>query len=107
MKLCVSPAALQDLKDIKEYISEVLCNPTAAKRTVKKIISEYKTLTDSPYIGTSLKTKINIDTPFRYLVSGNYLIFYQVNDNIIEIHRIIYGRRDYIRKIFQIDIDDQ
>ena len=102
MKLRVSPAALQDLKDIDEYISVTLCNPAAAKRIIKKIISSYLKLTDNPFMGASLNARINIDAPFRYLVSGNYLIFYQVNDDI-EIHRIIYGKRDYVKILFTND----
>lgn len=101
MMLHISPAALQDLKEIKEYISATLCNPTAAERTVRNIISAYSKLTDQPFMGAALNSKINIDTPFRYLVSGNYLIFYQINADI-EIHRIIYGRRDYIKILFEI-----
>ena len=99
MKLHVSPAALQDMKDISDYISVTLCNPAAAKRIVKKIIAAYSKLTDQPFMGVALSSKINVETPFRYLISGNYLIFYQVNDHI-EIHRIIYGRRDYIKMLF-------
>lgn len=106
MKLRVTPAALQDMKDIKEYISITLCNPAAAKRTVSNIISAYKKLTDSPFIGTSLRAKVDIDTPFRYLVSGNYLIFYQTNDDHVDIHRIIYGKRDYIRILFDFETND-
>lgn len=102
MRLHVSPATLQDLKDIDEYISVTLCNPAAAKRIIKKIIAAYSKLTDQPFMGVALNAKINMDVPFRYLVSGNYLIFYQVNDHI-EIHRIIYGKRDYVKILFNND----
>ena len=101
MKLHVSPAALRDLKEIKEYISLTLCNPTAANRIVKNIISAYKRLIDQPYIGTLIGGRIDFAIPYRYLVSGNYLIIYQVNCDIY-ILRIIYGRRDY-HKILGID----
>lgn len=106
MILHVTPAALQDLKDIKEYISVTLCNPTAAERIVRNIISVYNKLPDQPFIGAALSSKINIDTPFRYLVSGNYMIFYQVTSDI-EIHRIIYGRRDYVKILFEIPDDTE
>lgn len=104
MKLLISPAALQDLKDIKQYISVDLCSPSAAERTIRKIISAYSNLLNQPFMGAQLSAKINIDSQFRYLVSGNYLIFYQVNHDI-EIHRIIYGRRDYIKILFDF-VDD-
>lgn len=102
MNVIVSPAALQDLKDIRKYISVKLCSPEAAERIVKKIMSAYLSLNEQPYIGAKLNSKVKIDIPFRYLVKGNYLIFYQVGDNI-EIHRIIYGRRDYAKIIFGCD----
>lgn len=105
MKIRISPLALQDLKDIREYISVKLCNPTAAERIIRKIVSSYSQLTESPFIGTSLDTKINIATPHRYLVSGNYLVFYKINDDFIEIIRVIYGRRDYIKILFDSSLD--
>ena len=110
MKILVTPAALQDLKDIQSYIADDLSNPTAAVNTVKKIISTYKKLSDTPLMGTLLQQSIHLDIPFRFLVSGSYLIFYKVIDNV-EIHRIIYGRRDYIRILFNdflgSDIDNE
>ena len=109
MRIRVTPAALDDLKEIKQYISETLKNPDAADRTVRRIISDYLRLTDSPYIGTSLKAKLNIDSPYRFLVSGNYLVFYAINDDTVYINRIIYGKRDYAQILFSksfIDFDD-
>lgn len=105
MKIQVTPAALQDLKDIKSYITNELSNPIAAVNTVKRIMSTYKKLSDTPLMGSLVQQTIKIDIPFRYLISGNYLIFYKVTDNI-EIHRIIYGRRDYIRILFNIEFSD-
>ena len=99
MKILVTPAALQDLKDIKKYISTDLSNPDAAVNVVRKIISSYMKLADMPFMGTMLQQSLHLDIPFRYIISGNYLIFYKVTENI-EIHRIIYGRRDYIRILF-------
>ena len=32
---------------------------------------------------------------YRYLVVGNYLIFYVVVGNVVQIRRILYARRDY------------
>ena len=55
MKLVIAPAAKEDLREIKEYISVKLCNPTAAVNVVKKIIKDYKML---PYRArTSVKPK--------------------------------------------------
>lgn len=97
MKLVIAPAARDDLLEIKEYISVKLCNPTAAVNVVKRIISDYKKLPDSPEIGIPLDRKIPVKTPFRFIISGNYLVFYQVKNDTVEIHRILYKGRDYFR----------
>lgn len=53
MKLLISLAALQDLKDIKQYISVDLCNQSAAERTIRKIISTYSNLLNQPFMAHS------------------------------------------------------
>lgn len=103
MKIKITSAALQDIKDIKEYISNVLANPDAAKRTIDKIRRSYLSLSDTPFIGISLKNKININTSYRFLTSGNYLIFYFVKEKTVIISRIIYGRRDYAKILFDTE----
>ena len=97
MKLVIAPAAKEDLKEIKEYISVKLCNPTAAVNVVKRIIIDYRMLQDTPEIGIPLDRKIDVKTPFRFIISGNYLVFYQINHDTVEVHRVLYKGRDYFR----------
>ncbi|MCL1865939.1 MAG: type II toxin-antitoxin system RelE/ParE family toxin [Oscillospiraceae bacterium] len=106
MKIRVAPTALNDLKDIEDYITNGYDNPSAAKRTIKKIISSYLKLQTSPYIGVSLRLKYSIDTPVRFIVSGNYLVFYETNNNYVEIKRVIHGKRDYCKLLFGIKTTD-
>ncbi len=107
MKIDIAPIAYEDLKDIYSYISNKLTNPTAAERTVKKITQSYLLLADSPYIGASLKSKLQIDTPYRFLVSGNYLIFYLIKEDRVIISRIIYGRRNYSKLFFNSALNQE
>ena len=100
MKIRVAPIALNDLMEIKRYIEKDLSNPIAAKNVIKKIIEDYGRLEASPLIGAPLSAKIGIETDFRYLVSGNYLVFYKLNDAYVSVYRILYGRRDYLKIIF-------
>ena len=100
MKIQVTPAALNDLKEIKSYIENDLSNPIAAKNVIKRIIDDYSRLERSPHMGPSLSSKVPFDTDYRFLVSGNYLVFYQADDAHISIYRILYSRRDYLKIIF-------
>ena len=99
-KLRINPVALQDLKDIKQYIASELDNPVAAKRIVNSIIQRYEALKKFPYMGERLNSKIEIQTDYRYLVSGSYIIFYRVEKRYVYVNRILYGARDYIKTIF-------
>ena len=47
-------------------------------------------------MGADLTAKVNIQTNFRYLVSGNYIIFYRADDEFVSIYRILYAGRDYL-----------
>lgn len=108
MKLRVSPAALRDLKEIEEYISFRLCSPVAAKRIIKKITDSYKALKNNPYTGKLLQDEIPFHNSYRYIISGNYLIFYKINEqeDAVEIYSIIYGKRDYVKFLFKNELND-
>ncbi len=108
MKIRLTPAALNGLKDIKSYIENDLLNPIAANKVIKRIIDDYSCLADSPYMGLSLSAKVPFDTDYLFIVSGNYLVFYKVDGEYISIYRILYGRRDYLKIIFNdIELNDE
>ena len=94
MKIIYSPAAVEDLKDIKKYISLNLQNNSAAKNITSEILKSCHRLTDFPLMGVSLKAKLNINTDYRCLFCKNYIIFYKA-EREIKIIRILDGRTDY------------
>ncbi len=100
MKIRVTPAALNDLKEIKTYIEKDLSNPIAANNVIKRIIEDYSHLEIAPYMGVSLSNKVPFDTDYRFIVSGNHLVFYRVDNEHVSIYRVLYGRRDYLKIIF-------
>jgi addiction module RelE/StbE family toxin len=100
LKLRINPVALQDLKEIKAYINDALCNPDAALKVVSGIVKTYESLAEMPFTGKKLSAVIDVETDFRYSISGSYLIFYRVDSEYVSIYRILYGRRDYARILF-------
>ena len=101
VKLNISPKALSDLQDIKEYIATELENPDAALKTVNKIISAIRRLANFPDIGSPLSSIIDVHTDYRFLVSGNYLVFYRRENDVAYVLRVLYGKRDYIKTLFE------
>jgi len=100
-KLRINPIAKKDLLEIKAYIMEELENPDAAVNVVTGIIDSYQKLKEFPQMGRKLSSKIGIPTDYRFIISGKYLVFYKNDDEFVSIYRILYGKRDYARLLFE------
>ena len=103
-KLYLSKLALQDIKDIKDYISDVLQNPMAARRITDVIRKKIQNLSDFPGIGAPVKSKAASLADHRYLVCENYNVYYLTDNDNVYIQRILHGRRDFEKLLFA-DID--
>jgi plasmid stabilization system protein ParE len=105
--LLISPAVREDLAEIKDYISHELNNPHAADRLIAKIISKIRRLTLHPGMGAPLSSVVSLETDYRFLVCAHYLIFYRLEDGVVYVSAVIYGRRDYIQILFPDLPDDE
>lgn len=99
-KIRYSAAAMQDLEEIGDYIADTLKSPIAALNTVNKIQDAVDKLADFPFIGSLLSGVVLTETNYRYLVCGNYLVFYCAQTDSVYISRVLYGRRDYMAILF-------
>lgn len=95
-----SPEALNDLVKIKEYIEEDLLNPSAAVETINKITKSLRILETFPHSGPLLSSIADVNSDYRFVISGNYISFYRVNNDEVYVDRILYSHRDYIRILF-------
>lgn len=102
-KLHFAPEAQNDLAEIQTYIAEKLDNSQAAQTTVGNIMKCIRLLLNHSLVGAPLATIVDVGSDYRFLVSGNYMVFYRVNGTNVFIDRVLYRRRDYLR-ILLIDI---
>ena len=93
LKIKYLPIAQQDLFDIFDYIRED--NPAAAKQFIDKIDKSISKLESFPQLGVVPKDDRLEMLGYRMLVIDNYLVFYVIKENMIEIRRIIHGSRKY------------
>ena len=105
--LSLSPEAQDDLSEIKAYIAEDLENPQAALSTVTKITKTIRMLQEHALIGVPLSAIADVNSDYRYLISGSYMIFYRVAGKDVFIDRVLYGRRDYLRILFGDIAEDE
>jgi len=87
------PLAVSDLTDIFEYLK--LDSPQATLKLLDHIDKSILQLEDFPYIGVAPKEQRLVNLGYRMLIVENYLVFYVVLDNKVEIRRVIYGKRKY------------
>lgn len=99
-RIYYSPEAQNNLDGIWDYIFSELCNPGAAENTVNGIMNVVDNLEDFPEIGAPLSSVMDIESDYRFLVSGNYMVFYRIEGHSVYIDRVLYGRRDYLRVLF-------
>ena len=89
-KIRYLPIAQKDLQDIVLYILENLKSPKAAMDFIDTLDKSILRLKQYPYSCTLYQLKEPLESEYRFLPVKNYLVFYIVTENIIEIHRIIY-----------------
>ena len=96
-KIHYLPLALDDLKSITGYITNKLEAPQAAERFLSKINREVLKLAENPFRCHLYVSPEKLKHEYRVLRINNYSLFYIVNNDKVEIHRIIYSRRDILR----------
>ena len=96
-----SAESRRDLDDIWDYIVSELQNRVAAERVVDRILDAVERLKDFAEMGALLSSVADVGGAYRFLVSGNCMVFYRVNGRDVFIDRVLYGRRDYLRVLFR------
>ncbi len=99
-RIDITSDARDDLKQIREYISIDLNNVKAASKIVGNIIKSIRRLKDFPEIGAPLSARVSEETDYRYLVCGNYNVFYRLESQTVKIVRVLNARRNFMDILF-------
>lgn len=84
-----TPEARADLFEIWSYIEAD--NPAAARRVLERIANACDRLVDFPCIG---RNRDDLRSGLRSWVTDNYLVFYTITGEVVEIVRVLHGARD-------------
>lgn len=91
-----SKEARQDLIEIKRYIKYNLQEPATAQKLISKIRNEIDKLKSNPQIYAIIDDDFIKKFEIRKLIVDNYIVFYRIQYNYLQIVRIMYGRRNWI-----------
>jgi toxin ParE1/3/4 len=98
MILRINPIVVQDLKAIKAYIGED--NPEAAIKTIEAIYERFENLTAFPGIGSELSKRVSFPTDYKYIIYGEYITLYKVDEEFVCIYRVLNRRQDITSALF-------
>ena len=92
-KVKIYPAAQMDLNNIVSYLNTL--SPQAAIRYYDLLVEKIGSLAEMPercpfVRNIALKVK-----GYRYLIVENYLVFFVVKGDTVQIRRILYNKRQY------------
>ena len=93
-KVKIYPAAKQDLLEIIDYLNTL--SREAALRYYDLLTEEIASLATMPERYPRPKDLVLAAKGYRYLAVKNYLVFYVVSGDTVQIRRILYGHRDYL-----------
>ncbi len=92
-KVRIYPTAEQDLAEIVNYLNTL--SQQAALKYYDMLTKEIASLSTMPERYPHPRDLALTAKGYRYLVVKDYLVFYMVVGDTVQIHRILYGRRDY------------
>ena len=90
--------AQNDLLNIAEHISNILRNPSAARRQAMRIRDAIDYAAENPYMYPVYYPVEKLKHDYRRIPAGRYLVFYWVEEERKTIHiaRVLYSRRNYM-----------
>ena len=101
MKVFFKKTAVDDIRATESYIAGTLHNRAAARKQTAALFDAAMLLADNPYMGAALAGKYPVETELRFLIVSRQMLFYRVvNDEHIEVVRVLDGRTDYMSILF-------
>lgn len=98
----IAPDAERDLDSIENYMISHFLSEQAAKSVMGNIKTSLSDLMSYPEIGIKISDRLAGSViPKEYLnlrmvISGSYLIFYVIEQTIVQIYRVVYQKRDWV-----------
>lgn len=92
-KIKIYSTAKMDLKDIIRYLNAL--SPQIAIKYYDLIVEKIGALAEMPERCSFVRDIVLKAKGYRYLIVENYVVFFVVKADTVQIRRILYGRRNY------------
>lgn len=88
------PLFEEDLNDIIDYITYRLKNPAAARHLVDEVEGAILKRSDCAESFEPYSSEKERRYPYYRIYVSNYVVYYVVIDDVMEVRRILYNKRD-------------
>lgn len=106
-EVIMTPDAVADLTELRNYIADILLVPETALTYIRNIRKEISKL---EYVAASVAPIP--DEPWRSrgirrIIAGNFFVYYRIDKDTRKVYvlNIIYSKRDQLRALSKIKID--
>jgi len=93
-RIRIYPSAENDFLEIRDYFTNKL--KTSPNKLFKKFFDSLDLLESNPLIHPLLTDTYLHQLGYRMYPIDNFLVFYVIENDEIQIHRFLYGKRDYL-----------
>lgn len=98
-RLSYLPLFWADLNEAVTYVSTVLDSPKAAERLLNEVEEAILAHRQNPTCATVYRTTRARRLPYYWFAVGNYMVFYVVDGDVMEVRRMLYGARDLTKML--------
>lgn len=91
-----SPESKQDLIEIKKYIKQNLQEPNIANKLIFKIKKAIEDIKNNPELYQIIDDDFIKKLKIRKIIVNNYIVFYRIKNDVIQVVRVLYGKRNWI-----------
>lgn len=95
-----SPAFLDDLMRIEEYIKTQFHDPDAAARVTDGILDATEALAGCPESGARVFLPGGLDSGYRFVIYKGWLAVYTLRSGEVCVARAVHEKQDYMRVLF-------
>lgn len=92
-KIKIFPRAKQDMEEVIDYLNTL--SPDVALKYYDLLVEGIAGLSQMPERCPRPKDLALAARGYRYLIVKNYLVFYVIAGDTVQIRRILYARRNY------------
>ena len=95
-KIIYLPSVEKDLVSAVDYLADTLGSVQAAENLLQEFEATVERIAQFPYANALYRTDRPIDHEIRKVAVKNYILYYTVFQDHVEILRFIHGRRNQV-----------